>query len=270
MTDRYGVVGHPIAHSKSPFIHTKFAAQTGQDMEYGQVEVPVHRFTSSIRQLMAEGWSGVNVSLPFKIQAFALADIVSDRALAAQAVNTLTFKKGGIYGDNTDGAGLVADLRSSLQYPLLESRVLLIGAGGAARGVIKPLLDAGVNSLTITNRTYQKSLELAAFFNIDALPMTDCVSTFDLIINATSASVSGATPDLPACAFGLHTLAYDMFYARGPTAFMQMATSQGARTADGLGMLVAQAAEAFFIWRGVRPDTSAVLTALRAAVLSNA
>ena len=263
MTDRYGVLGHPIAHSKSPLIHTLFAAQTGQNIAYGQLQLPINGFESGVKQLIAEGWRGANVSLPFKTQAFVLANVLTARAQAAQAVNTLTFKNGVIYGDNTDGAGLIADLTDSLLYPLKKKRVLIIGAGGAARGVIQPLIDTGVAHLTITNRSYEKSAALAKFFQVDALALNECVNCFDLVINATSASVSGLLPDIPLSVFGSHTLAYDMFYAKEPTVFMKLAAANGARTADGLGMLVAQAAEAFFIWRGVYPATAPVLTLLR-------
>ncbi|MBX7229799.1 MAG: shikimate dehydrogenase [Burkholderiaceae bacterium] len=263
MTDRYGVLGHPIAHSKSPLIHSLFAAQTGQNITYGQLQLPINGFVSGLKQLIAEGWQGANVSLPFKTEAFGVANVLTARAQAAQAVNTLTFMNGLIYGDNTDGAGLIADLTGSLLYPLQKKRVLIIGAGGAARGVIQPLIDAGVAQLIITNRTYEKSAALAKFFQVDALALHECVNSFDLVINATSASVSGLLPDIPVSVFGPYTLAYDMFYAKEPTAFMRLAAANGARTADGLGMLVAQAAEAFFIWRGIYPATAPVLSVLR-------
>ncbi len=269
--DRYGVVGNPVAHSKSPQIHAQFAAQTGQQLVYERVLAPRDAFVNVIADLRQQGWRGVNVTVPFKEQAFALSQVLTDRAKAAQAVNTLSFDAGQIHGDNTDGAGLVFDLTHNLHCTLAGARVLLIGAGGAARGVVKPLLDAGVPELVIANRTPEKAQYLTTQFSsnttVKSALLAECTASFDIVINATSAGLANAAPALPAACLraGLQngTLAYDMVYSQQPTVFMQWAARHGARTADGLGMLVAQAAESFFIWRGVRPDMAQVLAALR-------
>jgi shikimate dehydrogenase len=265
--DRYGVVGNPVAHSKSPQIHAQFAAQTGQQLVYERVLAPRDAFVNVIADLRQQGWRGVNVTVPFKEQAFALSQVLTDRARAAQAVNTLSFDAGQIHGDNTDGAGLVFDLTANLHCTLTGARVLLIGAGGASRGVVKPLLDAGVSELVIANRTPEKARLLAAQFAANAAVksalLAECTAPFDIVINATSAGLANAAPVLPAACLRKDSLAYDMVYGRQPTAFMQWAAQYGARTADGLGMLVAQAAESFFVWRGVRPDAAPVLAALR-------
>lgn len=269
MTDRYAVIGNPIAHSKSPVIHAAFARQTGQDLTYERILGPVDGFEEAVRTFRAEGGRGLNVTLPFKIEAFGYATELSDRARAAGAVNTLKFDAVDAFGDNTDGAGLVRDLQQNLGLHLHARRVLLVGAGGAAQGVIAPLLAHGVADLVIANRTSAKAEELAQRFashgpvrssSFDALASM----RFDLVINATAASIGGDCPPVPALAYETCALAYEMMYGRGRTPFMEQALAAGAaRIADGLGMLVEQAAEAFELWRGVRPETAPVLAALR-------
>ena len=263
MTDRYAVFGHPIAHSKSPQIHAAFARQTGQDMTYEAILAPLDGFADSVAQFIAAGGRGANVTVPFKEEAFKLAGQLSPRAQRAGAVNTLVFDDG-IFGDNTDGAGLVADLTRNLHCPLAGKRILLIGAGGAARGVIEPLLDQSPAEFVIVNRTVSRAQELADLFGrgIRACGFDAADTPFDLVINATAASLAGELPPLSPRVFTADTLAYDMMYGRD-TPFLAFARAQGAATADGLGMLVEQAAEAFALWRGVRPDTAPVIASLR-------
>jgi len=283
MTDRYAVIGNPIAHSKSPLIHALFAAQTcpeqgrraGQNISYEAIEAPLDGFAATIERLRSEGYQGCNVTVPFKFEAYNSATELSERAKAAQAVNTLSFTGGTIRGDNTDGAGLVRDIEHNLAVNLQNKRVLLMGAGGASYGVALPLLIAGA-TLTIANRTAEKALALAAKFpgkrirggGYDELAGLQ----FDVVINATSAGLTDSEVPLPSSTlsakggkvgiFAPGALAYDMMYGR-ETPFMAFARSEGARVADGLGMLVEQAAEAFCIWRGVRPETVPVIAALR-------
>jgi shikimate dehydrogenase len=265
MTDRYAVFGHPIAHSKSPLIHAAFARQTGQDMRYDAILAPLDGFAASVAAFIAAGGRGANVTVPFKEEAFRLAGRLSPRAQRAGAVNTLVFDNG-ILGDNTDGAGLVADLTRNLHCALTGKRILLLGAGGAARGVIEPLLEQQPAALVIANRTVRRAQELAALFGhgIRACGFDEAATPFDLIINATAASLAGELPPLSPQIFTPDTLAYDMMYGRD-TPFLSFARGHGAATADGLGMLVEQAAEAFYVWRGVRPDTAPVIASLRAA-----
>ena len=273
MTDRYGVFGNPIAHSKSPLIHGQFARQTGSDLSYAAMLAPREDFVGEVRRFIAAGGCGANVTLPFKEEAYRLADELSARAQAAGAVNTLSFSSGRTYGDNTDGAGLVRDLRANLELQVAGCRVLLLGAGGAARGVLLPLLLEGPAELLLANRTADKAQQLVAEFNRlpscavetkpQAIALADLAGTsFDLVINATSAGLDGAPLPLPDSLFAADTLAYDMLYGR-ETAFMKQARQLGARVADGLGMLVEQAAEAFYVWRGIRPLTEPVLRSLR-------
>jgi len=266
MTDRYAVFGHPIAHSKSPQIHTAFARQTGQDMTYEAILAPLDGFAESVAAFIAAGGRGANVTVPFKEEAFKLANRLSPRAQRAGAVNTLSFDADGILGDNTDGAGLVADLTRNLHSALSGKRVLLLGAGGAARGVIEPLLDQQPAALVIANRTVSRAEELAELFGrgVRACSFDAADTPFDLVINATAASLAGDLPPLSPRVFTADTLAYDMMYGRD-TPFLDFARMHGARTADGLGMLVEQAAEAFHLWRGVRPDTAPVIAALHTA-----
>ncbi|MFH1819947.1 MAG: shikimate dehydrogenase [Pseudomonadota bacterium] len=264
MTDRYAVFGHPIAHSQSPQIHTAFARQTGQDMTYEAILAPLDGFADSVAAFIAAGGRGANVTVPFKEAAFRLASRLSPRAQRAGAVNTLTFDADGMLGDNTDGAGLVADLTRNLHCALAGKRILLLGAGGAARGVIEPLLDQQPAALVIANRTVSRAEELAELFGrgVRACGFDAVDTPFDLVINATAASLAGDLPPLSPRVFTADTLAYDMMYGRD-TPFLDFAHTHGARTADGLGMLVEQAAEAFCLWRGVRPDTAPVIATLR-------
>lgn len=266
MTDRYAVFGHPIAHSKSPLIHAAFARQTGQDMRYEAILAPQDGFAASVAAFIAAGGRGANVTVPFKEEAFRMADSLSARAQRAGAVNTLSFAAGTIHGDNTDGAGLVADLTRNLGRTLAGRRILLLGAGGAARGVIEPLLDQEPAALVIANRTVARAQTLAELFDrgVLACGFDTLDGAFDLVINATAASLAGERPPLSATVFAAGSLAYDMMYGRA-TPFLDFARAHGAATADGLGMLVEQAAEAFFVWRGVRPATAPVIAELRAA-----
>ncbi|MBI3903577.1 MAG: shikimate dehydrogenase [Nitrosomonadales bacterium] len=267
MTDQYAVIGNPITHSKSPLIHRMFAQQTGQDMSYVAVEAPLGGFAATIERLRAEGYKGCNVTVPFKFEAFQLCNQLTGRASAAHAVNTLLFEDGKILGDNTDGAGLIADIEQNLGCKLLFRKVLLMGAGGAAHGVIWQLFNAGA-SIVVANRTVDKAQQLAAEFASYGTVFASSYEAlagkqFDVVINATSSSLSDALPPLPCGIFVPHALAYDMMYGK-QTPFLKFAQEQGAeRLADGLGMLAEQAAEAFNKWRGVRPDTQAVLEELR-------
>ncbi len=268
MTDRYVVIGNPIAHSKSPQIHARFAQQTGQDIAYERLLAPLDGFDATVRDLIAAGGRGANVTVPFKLDAFALAGERSARAQAAGAVNTLKFDDGRIFGDNTDGVGLVRDIVANAGVTVAGARVLLLGAGGAARGVILPLLEQQPAQIVIANRTLSKADQLVAQFSaaggrLSSAHFDQLAGSFDIVINATSASLSAELPPVPASAFSAKTFAYDMMYGRAPTVFMQMAASHDARVCDGLGMLVEQAAESFFVWRGVRPDTAPVRQWLR-------
>lgn len=270
MVDRYAVVGNPVAHSKSPHIHRLFAEQTAQRLTYECLLAPLDGFAATVEAFFASGGCGLNVTVPFKLEAWALCGQLTERAAFAGAVNTLWHASGELHGDNTDGAGLVADLLRLT--PLTGARVLVVGAGGAARGVILPLLDAGIGGLHIANRTSARAQELAVLGASRArVPVTASTfgavpGTFDIVVNATSASLAGDVPAVPAEAMR-GALAYDMMYGAAPTVFMQAASAAGARQAvDGLGMLVEQAAEAFDVWRGVRPQTHSVLSAVRAGL----
>lgn len=269
-TDNYVVIGNPIAHSKSPAIHARFAQQTGQLMSYERLLAPLDDFAGSVKQFIAAGGRGANVTVPFKLDAFQLASSLSPRAQAAGAVNTLTFERGHIYGDNTDGVGLVRDIVRNAGVTLTGKRVLLLGAGGAARGVVLPLLAEEPAQLVIANRSVARAVELVTAFaaagQLVASSFADLSGDFDIVINATSASLSSEVPALPTGLIGAHSFVYDMMYGAQPTVFMQKAAEQGAAVRDGLGMLVEQAAESFFIWRGVRPDTAPVYDWLRSQV----
>jgi shikimate dehydrogenase len=270
MPDQYAVIGNPVAHSKSPQIHAEFARQTGQDLTYERLHAPTDAFIATASAFRARGGRGLNVTLPFKGEAFRFATLMSERARAAQAVNTLKFEGNAIFGDNTDGAGLVNDLARNLGCVVAGARVLLLGAGGAARGVIKPLLEQRPARLVLANRTLVKAQLLAQSFG-DGLEAgtyaTLAGRQFDLVVNATSASLVGELPPLPSGVFAPGALAYDMVYGRDDTPFLAFARGDGAAAlADGLGMLVEQAAESFFIWRGLRPETAPVLKLLRQAI----
>jgi shikimate dehydrogenase len=274
MTDRYAVIGNPISHSKSPQIHKMFAEQTGQDISYVAIEAPLDGFAATVERLRKEGYKGCNVTVPFKFKAFEIAKKVNPRVQAARSVNTILFEDSKIQGDNTDGIGLIMDVKHNLGFPLEGKRVLLMGAGGAAWGVQLPLLMEKIGRLVIASRSLEKAEAMcvpgsqvySGFYSIDVVPKTyDELhdEQFDVIINATSAGLSDEMPPLPSGIFAPGALAYDMMYGR-ETPFMKFAREQGAAVvSDGLGMLVEQAAEAFLIWRGVRPDTAPVIAALR-------
>lgn len=269
MTDLYCVFGNPVAHSKSPRIHAEFARLCGQDMRYEARLAPRDGFAAAVTEFFAAGGRGCNVTVPFKEEAWRLAAVRSARAERSGAVNTLLAGKDGrVYGDNTDGIGLVRDLGNA-GVELRGRRLLVLGAGGAARGALGPLLAAAPTDLVIANRTPEKAEQLARLFcdagPVRALPLAALAGMqFDLVINATSASLQGDLPPLPDGIFAAGALAYDMMYGAAPTVFLEWAAAHGARVRDGLGMLVEQAAEAFFLWRQVRPPTSPVLAQLRA------
>lgn len=265
--DQYAVFGNPIGHSKSPFIHQQFAAELNEQMQYTAILTPVDGFADSWRSFVRNGGKGANVTVPFKEQAYKLADVLSSCAQQAGAVNTLRVESNGnVYGDNTDGTGLVADLQR-LQFNLTDASVLLVGAGGASRGVVGPLLSAGVKHITIANRTAEKAHAVAQNFDcrvagcgFDAIPAL----SYRLVINATSAGLSGSNPAFDSLHIQQCQLAYDMLYGAEPTPFLQWARQCGVpQQTDGLGMLVSQAAEAFYLWRGKYPAVEPVLTLLR-------
>lgn len=265
--DRYAVFGNPIGHSKSPFIHAQFAAALGEQLQYDAILAPLDGFADSWHSFVADGGKGGNVTVPFKEQAYQLAERLTDRAKQAGAVNTLYIDSAGkLCGDNTDGIGLVADLKR-LGVNLVGINVLLLGAGGASRGAIGPLLAAGVKQLVLANRTVSKAQAIAINFDqrVEACGYADIPGQdYQLVINATSAGLNGERPDINVRHLRYCQLAYDMLYGAKPTPFLQWAKFAGVlQQADGLGMLVAQAAEAFYIWRGKRPDIAAVLKLLK-------
>ncbi|WP_462380362.1 shikimate dehydrogenase [Pseudomonas sp. Marseille-QA0892] len=273
--DRYAVFGNPIAHSKSPRIHALFAEETGQLMDYRPIQVPLDAFGSTVTAFFSEG-HGANVTVPFKEDAWRLAGQRSERAERAGAVNTLVRQPNGILlGDNTDGAGLVRDITVNAGVPLVGKRILLLGAGGAARGVLQPLLAQTPSQLVIANRTVERAQLLAELFGalgpVSASGFATIEGSFDVIINATSASLAGEMPSIPDTVIQSgHTVCYDMMYGSAMTVFNTWAAAHGAaRTIDGLGMLVEQAAEAFALWRGVRPDSKPVLELLRRELMGN-
>ena len=274
--DRYAVIGEHIGYSRSPQIHTLFAQQTAQAMSYGLIDVAPGALAAAVRDFLAGGGRGLNVTVPHKLAAMSLAHALTPRAQRAGALNTLAVQADGtLLGDNTDGAGLLRDLTINLKFQLAGARLLLLGAGGAARGVLAPLLGAGPESLVICNRTAARAQLLAAQF-ADLGPVhvaggarhsgeNDSDAAFDLIINTTPANAQDAPPALAASAVSTHTLCYDLSYGDADSAFIRWARSAGARRAvNGLGMLVEQAAESFLLWRGLRPATAPVLAALRA------
>jgi len=272
MPDRYAVIGNPVAHSQSPAIHQAFALQTAQDIEYVRVLAPLEGFTETVRNMIATGFKGANVTVPFKFEAYALAEHLTERAMDAGAVNTLVFGQDGIVGDNTDGAGLVRDIQNNLGISIAGKRVLLIGAGGAAEGVLHPLLAQQPAMLVIANRSLDKALSMVKkveaqgdfqLVSVTAHAFDDLHGqSFDIVINATSAGLSETKLPLPEDMFAKGSLAYDMMYGR-ETPFMSFAREHGAAiVTDGLGMLVEQAAEAFHVWRKVYPDTALVIKSL--------
>ena len=272
MTDRYAVIGNPIGHSKSPLIHAAFAEQTGQVLAYSALLAPVEGFAQAVEVFRAAGGCGMNVTIPFKLDAYRYANDLTERAKHAQAVNTLKFEGARVLGDNTDGAGFVRDIERNLGFSLAGKSVLVMGAGGAARGVLLPLLACKPQSLTIANRTLQKAADLARLCAAQGVVrVSDYPSLagerYDLIVNATSSSLNDQLPPLPPRLFAPGALAYDMMYGTGLTPFLAFAEANHAQIlADGLGMLVEQAAESFYLWRGVRPETRPVLALLRKTV----
>lgn len=270
MTDLYAVIGNPIEHSKSPQIHNTFASQTGQDLAYDRLLGDIEDFEGDVKDFFASGGRGLNVTVPFKERAFRLVDELSTRAETAEAVNTIiALDDQRLRGDNTDGIGLVTDLGCNHLFALKGARILLLGAGGAARGVARPLLESKPDKLVIANRTAKKALALAAKM-AQYGPVTGCGfdelsgGRFDLIVNATAAGLVGEVPKLPDDCLTSGGWTYDMVYDSRPTAFVHWGLARGAAKAlDGLGMLVEQAAESFYLWRGVRPDTQSVITELR-------
>ena len=268
--DRYAVFGNPVGHSLSPRIHARFGELTGDPVEYTAIAAPIGEFAKSAREFFAAGGRGGNVTLPFKIDAFEMAAHRSERAALAGAANFLHVREDGIHADNTDGAGLVADLERNHQVRIEGARLLLLGAGGAARGVIAPLLAGKPRLLAIANRTETTALELAMRFSylgpiVGSSLERITLGGFDVIVNATSTSTHGARLELPAHVFRSGGLAYDMAYGPSAQPFLDYARSLGAlKATDGLGMLVEQAAESFFLWRGKRPPTGPVLAELRA------
>ena len=263
--DQYTVIGNPIKHSQSPMIHQAFADQTGHAITYTRTLGRTEHFAEDVRAFIAAGGKGLNVTVPFKQLAFDLADTLSPHAEAAGAVNTLSVQPDGtLFGDNTDGIGLVQDLQHNHGIPLAGKHILLIGAGGAARGVLSPLLASQPASIRILNRNPDKARSLVALAgmpNVTGGGLSEVPDRpFDLLINATAASLHGQVPAIPVSTIGHLSQAYDMLYSQQPTAFMQWATEQGAaKVMDGFGMLVEQAAAAFYLWRGIKPDTAPVL-----------
>jgi shikimate dehydrogenase len=267
--DRYVVIGNPVAHSLSPEIHARFAQATAERIAYERLLVAPGGFERAAREFFAAGGQGANVTLPFKVDAFVFARERTARAELAGAVNTLAIRGGVVLGDNTDGAGLARDLTANLGLSLAGMRILLLGAGGAARGVIAPLLALGPAKLVVANRTAERARELALRFRdagvVEGVGLEAMGSGFDLVVNATSASTRRERLALPEGLFARGATAYDMAYGRAAGPFLEQARAGGARTSDGLGMLVEQAAESFFLWRGKRPETASVIAALRAA-----
>ena len=269
MTDRYAVIGNPISHSKSPAIHQAFAEQLGQDLLYTAELIPLNELNEGLTKLQSQGFKGINVTVPFKEQVWQQVENKSEQATLAGAVNTVIFNDdGSSYGDNTDGTGLCRDLVDNHAIKLSDRRILLLGAGGAARGVILPLLKHQPSELVIANRTFSKAQNLADLFsefgNIQASGFENIAGQFDVIINATSASLQGQVPPIPSTVVQPTTCCYDMMYGVSDTAFIKWAKAhQVSQAIDGLGMLVEQAAEAFYLWRGLRPSTQSVIASLR-------
>lgn len=269
--DRYCVFGNPIAHSKSPQIHSAFAKQSEQNLSYDKQLVELTGFESAAREFFFLGGKGLNITVPFKEDAFKFADELSERAKAAGAVNTLAVQENGrIFGDNTDGAGLVWDIQERLKWDIGGKRVLILGAGGAVKGVLLPLIEQNPASITIVNRTVSKAESLAEKFNnkveiyATSFEALGKHSEFDLIINATSASLSGTVPTIPESSYNTQTAVYDMVYGDEDTAFIVAMRRAGlTRYSDGLGMLLGQAAESFYLWRGLRPDVQSLIDDFR-------
>jgi shikimate dehydrogenase len=272
MTDHYAVMGNPVAHSKSPRIHAAFASQTQQDIDYTAILVEIGRLAEAVANFRLQGGRGLNITVPFKNDAYKLANTHSKRAIDAGAVNTLVLNDdGNIYGDNTDGVGLVRDLTQNHGIVLKAKRILILGAGGAVQGVLLPLLEQSPTEIVIANRTAEKAMGLATakrldgYQNIQGGGFNELQGKcFDLIINGTAASLKGEVPAIPDSVLAKDGVCYDMMYSNEPTAFVRWGNEHGAdQSLDGLGMLVEQAAESFHIWRGVQPDTAPVIRLLR-------
>jgi len=276
LPERYVVLGNPVAHSRSPFIHAEFARQTGEPIEYGRVWCPLDGFEVCVRQFAASSEPGkgpargCNVTVPFKLQSAALARHVSARAALAQAANVLRFDEAGWFADNTDGIGLVRDIEQHADFRIAGARVLLVGAGGAAAGVLGPLIDARPHEVVVANRTRSRAAALVERHRTAAggvlvrdCALGDCGGPFDLVINSTSSSLQGVATPVPGAVLKRDALAIDLMYGPAALPFLAWARAHGAQARDGLGMLVEQAAEAFYVWRGVRPHTPAVLRALQ-------
>lgn len=275
--DRYAVAGNPVAHSRSPLIHSLFAQATGQALRYERLLCPLDGFKATVEAFAASGAKGCNVTVPFKFEACELASVRSPRAQRARAANTLRFDAGGWFADNTDGVGLLRDITVNAAVPLAGRRVLLVGAGGAAWGVLGPLVEAKPAGIVVANRSVDKARQLvdahrdlaaACGVVLDAAPLHDCGEAYDVVINGTAASLGGAAVPVHERVLRAGTLALDMMYGPAAQAFLDWAQAHGAQGRDGLGMLVEQAAESFRVWRGVRPDTAPVLAALRAGLSS--
>lgn len=267
--DRYGVMGYPVSHSRSPVIHRLFALQTGQDIQYELLQVPPEKLENALTQFGRTGGKGLNVTVPHKTAVAMLVDTLTERANIAESVNTITFREDGLHGDNTDGVGLLRDLQHNLGLSLEGSNILILGAGGATRGIVQPLLNAGAASVMIANRTLSKAEALVDHFSsfgpVYACRFDDVPRTvhYELVINATSAGLKGKTPPYPKRAVTATTFCYDLSYGLTPTPFSRWASAAGAASSVmGWGMLVEQAAESFMIWRGVRPQTEPVLKQL--------
>ena len=263
--DRYAVVGNPVAHSLSPEIHAHFAAQTAQALSYEKLLAPLDGFEEFALALRDQGYAGLNVTIPFKIDAAKLADELSARARTAGAVNTLKFTGDAIIGDNTDGIGFVRDVTGRLKVAIEDSSILVLGAGGGVRGLIGSLLDEKPRWIAVANRSHERAVELAEEFGVEAIHVDEVPAEhFDIVINGTASSLSNAAPKIDPETFDDCKLAYDLVYDARPTPFMQLARQGGAaKVSDGLGMLVEQAAESFLLWRGVRPQTAAIFQELR-------
>jgi len=277
--DRYVVVGHPVAHSRSPQIHAAFAEQTGQAIAYDRLLAPLDGFEATLRAFVASGGKGCNVTVPFKFEAFALCPRHTPRATLAQAANTLRFDEQGWLADNTDGVGLMADIQAAAGVPLAGRRVLLIGAGGAAAGVLGPLLATRPALVVVANRTLQRAIDLVARHHsvaqahavaLSASELTAPGEGFDVVLNASASSLAGGAMPVPASVLKPGALAVDLMYGAAAAPFLAWATTHGAVARDGLGMLVEQAAESFSLWRDVRPTTAPVLALLRARLADEA
>ncbi len=280
MADHYAVIGNPISHSKSPLIHAAFAQQLGQSIQYDRLEAPLDGFARAVSEFSSNGGLGANVTVPFKRDAYNLATTRTTRAAVAGAANTLVFTRGAagiqIHADNTDGVGLVRDLRENHNVTIFGKRILVLGAGGAARGVMGALWDEHPAELAILNRTpssaHALAREIGTAIGDNCLSVIDAGDSaeqrFDLVINATSASLNGELPAMPHDCFAADAIAYDMMYGKTLSPFLASASKLGAQPIDGIGMLVEQAAEAFFIWRGARPHTGPVIASMKSLIAS--